>query len=196
MRKCRAPCWTQDKECPGSLELPLVSTNRNQVQWVSLAQWEGTHLPAQKRQVLVPGPERSTYWGATKPRTATTEQKCRNYWSPSALESMLRKRSRHEEPAPLQLESSPCSPQPEKGPHSNKDTALPKLKNQSQVHKRTGPVCPRKWDTRLGETDQKETALIKMRKKDVTNDIKTSKMRISLTTIATYLNIWIRWTIF
>ena len=31
-----------------------------------------------------------------------------------------------------------------------------------------------------------------MNKKDVTNDIKTSRMRISLTTIATYLKIWIR----
>ena len=28
----------------------------------------------------------------------------------------------------MQLESSPYSPQPEKGPHGNKDAALPKIK--------------------------------------------------------------------
>ena len=60
----------------------------------------------------------------------TTEPMCCNNWSPCALEPLLIQQEKltQWEAQTRQLESSPCSLQPEKNPHSNEDSPQPKNK--------------------------------------------------------------------
>ena len=68
------------------------------------------------------------------------------HWSPCTLELMLCNKRRHRNEEPVHCNwRSPCSPQPEKDPHSNKDLAQPKINNlkkhcqkHSQKHSSVG----------------------------------------------------------
>lgn len=72
----------------------------------------------------LPGPGRSHTLGSNSARAP--QLLSRN--AETAGARMLRKGSHRKEPVPSKLESSPYPPQPDQGPHSNKDAALPKGK--------------------------------------------------------------------
>ena len=94
-----------------------------------------THLPMQETQVWSMIQEDPTCCRAAKPvyhnywACALEPRNC-NHWSPNILELVFcnNRSHRNEKPA-SQLESSPCSQQLEKSPHSNKDSAKPKIIN-------------------------------------------------------------------
>ena len=76
--------------------------------------------------------EDPTCCGATKPRShnnwaCALEPASRNYWVPGPRARAQQEKSLQWEVHAAQLESSPCSPQLEKSPWSNEDSAQPKI---------------------------------------------------------------------
>ena len=106
-----------------------------------VAQWLKIHLPMQRHR-LDPQSRKIPYaWRASKPMdhnswACAQKPRSHNYWAhapqplkPLCPEPMLWDSRRHhseKEACALQLESSSCSPQPDKNPSSNKDPAQPK----------------------------------------------------------------------
>ena len=93
-----------------------------------VTQWHRLCLPMQETR-LIPGPE------APQPLSLCLKPGSCTYESPHALDPVLHKWSHHSEKPEHTHESSPCSLQPEKSPHSSEEPAHPKIHTLKKIMK-------------------------------------------------------------